>query len=63
MPAREQAPHAWHQQPDIGRLSPDSFTAQKLVHATPEHLHLTSRRFFIGPIPVGSPLPLTHACS
>jgi hypothetical protein len=51
MPAPEQAPHAWHQQPDIGPLSPESFTAQKLQHATPEHLYLTSRRFFIGPIP------------
>lgn len=49
MPASE--PHPWHQQPDIGALAPESFTAQKLQHATPEHLHLTSRRFFIGPIP------------
>ncbi|KAF1850594.1 meiotically up-regulated gene 56 protein [Cucurbitaria berberidis CBS 394.84] len=38
-------------QPDVANLSPDSFTAQKLQHATPEHLYLTSRRFFIGPIP------------
>ncbi|KAJ4376936.1 hypothetical protein N0V86_006374 [Didymella sp. IMI 355093] len=51
MPAPEQAPQAWHQQPDIGSLSPECFTAQKLQHATPEHLYLTSRRFFIGPIP------------
>ncbi|KAL5116138.1 hypothetical protein ACEQ8H_005914 [Pleosporales sp. CAS-2024a] len=35
----------------MASLSPDSFTAQKLQHATPEHLYLTSRRFFIGPIP------------
>ncbi|KAF2654889.1 hypothetical protein K491DRAFT_599972 [Lophiostoma macrostomum CBS 122681] len=45
-------PHSWHQQPDIATLSPDSYTAQKLQHASPEHLYLTSRRFFIGPIPV-----------
>ncbi|KKZ61161.1 hypothetical protein EMCG_04210 [[Emmonsia] crescens] len=32
-------------------LSPDSHTAQKLRHASPEHLHITSRRTFIGPIP------------
>ncbi|KAF2027047.1 hypothetical protein EK21DRAFT_115168 [Setomelanomma holmii] len=44
-------PPSWHQQPDIANLSPDSFTAQKLQHATPEHLYLTWRRFFIGPIP------------
>ncbi|CAO2653453.1 Nn.00g028640.m01.CDS01 [Neocucurbitaria sp. VM-36] len=50
MPA--QRPHSWHHdQPDVANLSPDSFTAQKLQHATPEHLYLTSRRFFIGPIP------------
>jgi len=41
----------WRREPDIANLPPDSFTAQKLQHATPEHLHLTSRRFFIGPIP------------
>ncbi|KAF2730974.1 meiotically up-regulated gene 56 protein [Polyplosphaeria fusca] len=46
-------PLSWHQQPDIANLSPDSYTAQKLQHATPDHLHLTSRRFFIGPIPEG----------
>ncbi|KAF2472738.1 uncharacterized protein BDR25DRAFT_283272 [Lindgomyces ingoldianus] len=46
-------PHSWHQQPDIANLSPDSYTAQRLQHATPEHLYLTSRRFFIGPIPEG----------
>ncbi|KAF1936921.1 meiotically up-regulated gene 56 protein [Clathrospora elynae] len=43
---------SWHYQPDTANLSPDSYTAQKLQHATPEHLYLTSRRFFIGPIPV-----------
>ncbi|KAF2999040.1 hypothetical protein E8E13_008522 [Curvularia kusanoi] len=46
-----QAPHPWHEQPDIAHLSSASFTAQKLQHATPEHLYLTSRRCFIGPIP------------
>ncbi|KAK8187844.1 Pleckstrin homology domain-containing protein [Phyllosticta capitalensis] len=34
-------------------LPPDSYTAQRLQHATPEHLYLTSRRCFIGPIPEG----------
>ncbi|EEH06995.1 PH domain-containing protein [Histoplasma capsulatum G186AR] len=32
-------------------LSPDSYTARKLQHASPEHLHITSRRTFIGPVP------------
>ncbi|KAF1835908.1 meiotically up-regulated gene 56 protein [Decorospora gaudefroyi] len=41
---------SWHQ-PEIANLSPNSYTAQKLQHATPEHLYLTSRRYFIGPIP------------
>ncbi|KAF2708610.1 meiotically up-regulated gene 56 protein [Pleomassaria siparia CBS 279.74] len=43
--------HSWHQQPDTASLSPESYTAQRLQHSTPEHLHLTSRRLFIGPIP------------
>jgi hypothetical protein len=30
----EQRPHSWHHQPDIANLSPDSYTAQKLVHAS-----------------------------
>ncbi|GAB7359162.1 hypothetical protein MBLNU230_g5229t1 [Neophaeotheca triangularis] len=34
-------------------LPPDSHTVQRLEHATPEHLHLTTRRTFIGPIPEG----------
>ncbi|KAF7504464.1 hypothetical protein GJ744_002201 [Endocarpon pusillum] len=34
-------------------LDPQSYTAQRLEHASPEHLHLTTRRFFIGPIPEG----------
>ena len=37
----------------IPGLDPDSYTAHKLKHASPEHLHLTTRRFFIGPIPEG----------
>lgn len=37
----------------IAGLDPESYTAHKLKHATPEHLHLTTRRFFIGPIPEG----------
>lgn len=31
--------------------STPSYTAQKLQHATPSHLHATTRRLFIGPIP------------
>lgn len=27
----DQRPHSWHLQPDTANLSPDSFTAQKLV--------------------------------
>ena len=34
-------------------LAPDSITALRLQHATPEHLHRTSQRLFIGPIPEG----------
>lgn len=34
-------------------LDPTSYTAHRLHHATQRHLHLTSRRVFIGPIPVG----------
>ncbi|KAG0128010.1 hypothetical protein HOY82DRAFT_623252 [Tuber indicum] len=35
------------------RLDPNSYTAHRLHHATPEHLHVTTRRVFIGPIPIG----------
>ncbi|KAI9756537.1 MAG: hypothetical protein M4579_003796 [Chaenotheca gracillima] len=34
-------------------LGPTPYTTQRLKHATPEHLHITSRRCFIGPIPEG----------
>ncbi|KAF2101688.1 hypothetical protein NA57DRAFT_35161 [Rhizodiscina lignyota] len=34
-------------------LDPYSYTAQRLSHANPEHLYITSRRCFIGPIPEG----------
>ncbi|KAK4553686.1 hypothetical protein LTR86_009184 [Recurvomyces mirabilis] len=34
-------------------LDPDSYTIRRLEHATPEHLHATARRTFIGPIPEG----------
>ena len=34
-------------------LDTDSYTAHRLKHASPDHLHLTTRRFFIGPIPEG----------
>ncbi|KAL4897350.1 Pleckstrin homology domain-containing protein [Aspergillus ambiguus] len=32
---------------------PEFYTLEQLQHATADHLHLTSRRFFIGPIPKG----------
>ncbi|KAI9695694.1 MAG: hypothetical protein M1820_008457 [Bogoriella megaspora] len=38
---------------ELSGLDPDSHTAQRLKHANPEHLHLTTRRCFIGPIPEG----------
>ena len=38
---------------DAPNLENDSYTAHRLKHASPEHLHLTTRRFFIGPIPEG----------
>ncbi|KIW14668.1 hypothetical protein PV08_07452 [Exophiala spinifera] len=38
---------------DLDGLDPESYTARRLKHASPEHLHLTSRKFFIGPIPEG----------
>ncbi|KAI4252658.1 MAG: hypothetical protein LQ352_004160 [Teloschistes flavicans] len=34
-------------------LRPGSYTAHRLQHATPDHIHLTTRRCFIGPIPEG----------
>ncbi|KAH1443519.1 hypothetical protein KXV81_009358 [Aspergillus fumigatus] len=34
-------------------LEPWSFTAERLRYASGYHLHMTSRRFFIGPIPEG----------
>lgn len=34
-------------------LPADSHTAHRLLHATPEHLHATTRRVFVGPIPEG----------
>ncbi|PNS21055.1 hypothetical protein CAC42_3392 [Sphaceloma murrayae] len=37
----------------IHLLGPQSHTAQRLQHADAEHLHLTTRRCFIGPIPEG----------
>ncbi|KAI9672563.1 MAG: hypothetical protein M1817_003329 [Caeruleum heppii] len=41
------------EQPHCHALGPQSYTADRLQHATPQHLHLTSRRCFIGPIPEG----------
>lgn len=37
----------------IPGLDANSYTAHKLKHSTAEHLHETTRRFFIGPIPEG----------
>lgn len=37
----------------MNRLPADSYTARRLEHATPDHLHHTSKRTFIGPIPEG----------
>jgi hypothetical protein len=37
----------------MSRLPTDSYTAHRLEHATPEHLHHTSKRLFVGPIPEG----------
>ena len=37
----------------MSALPSDSHTARRLEHATPEHLHSTTRRTFIGPIPEG----------
>jgi hypothetical protein len=34
-------------------LAPSSFTAHRLRHSTPGHMHLTSRAVFIGPVPKG----------
>lgn len=37
----------------MSRLPSDSYTARRLEHATPDHLHHTSKRTFVGPIPEG----------
>lgn len=34
-------------------LPPDAYTSRRLEHSSAQHLHLTSRRAFIGPIPEG----------
>ncbi|KAL6719763.1 hypothetical protein ACLMJK_001684 [Lecanora helva] len=34
-------------------VKPGSYTALRLQHASPQHLHFTTRRCFIGPIPEG----------
>ncbi|KAL9041238.1 MAG: hypothetical protein Q9180_001414 [Flavoplaca navasiana] len=39
--------------PSIEGLRQGSYTAHRLQHATPEHIHLTTRRCFIGPVPEG----------
>jgi hypothetical protein len=41
----EPRPHSWHLQPDIANLSPDSYTAQKLVRA----LNLDTDRMLTSP--------------
>lgn len=42
-----------HPHSPVGFLDPNSYTAHRLHHAKPAHLHLTSRRIFIGPVPKG----------
>lgn len=37
----------------MSRLPAESHTSRRLEHATAEHLHLTTRRTFIGPVPEG----------
>ncbi|KAL8669644.1 MAG: hypothetical protein Q9168_005770 [Polycauliona sp. 1 TL-2023] len=39
--------------PQIQGLKHGSYTAHRLQHSTPEHIQLTTRRCFIGPIPQG----------
>lgn len=34
-------------------IPPESYTARRLEHATPAHLHQTTHRVFIGPLPEG----------
>ncbi|OAP55629.1 hypothetical protein AYL99_09781 [Fonsecaea erecta] len=38
---------------DFEALDPNSYTAHRLKHALPEHIYVTSHRFFIGPVPEG----------
>ncbi|KAI5287085.1 hypothetical protein KEM54_006256 [Ascosphaera aggregata] len=38
---------------ELRGLDASSYTAQRLQHASPQHLHITSRRTFIGPLPKG----------
>ncbi|KAF2200678.1 hypothetical protein GQ43DRAFT_481352 [Delitschia confertaspora ATCC 74209] len=52
MACRREHPHSWDGIDVLG-LEADSYTAGRLQHATPLHLHVTSRRYFIGPIPEG----------
>ncbi|KAJ5475619.1 hypothetical protein N7539_007906 [Penicillium diatomitis] len=47
-----QHPQAGDEEPYQG-LQKGSYTEQQLRHASAHHLHMTSRRFFIGPIPKG----------
>ncbi|OJJ44397.1 hypothetical protein ASPZODRAFT_72002 [Penicilliopsis zonata CBS 506.65] len=44
--------NSWSQDGYCG-LEEESYTSRRLRHASAHHLHLTSRRFFIGPIPEG----------
>ncbi|KAF2401626.1 hypothetical protein EJ06DRAFT_580904 [Trichodelitschia bisporula] len=53
-------PHTPHTPVLPPNLEPDSFTAQRLTHALPEHLFITSRRLFIGPVPKGWTAPAQH---
>ncbi|KZF23340.1 hypothetical protein L228DRAFT_282074 [Xylona heveae TC161] len=52
-PSQQRQDAAADQRLGLGALKPDSYTAKRLQHANPEHLHLTTRRCFIGPLPAG----------
>ncbi|EER24674.1 PH domain containing protein [Coccidioides posadasii C735 delta SOWgp] len=54
-PCEQPVPTCWRRFPreEYHSLDSESYTAQRLQHASPEHLHVTSRRLFIGPLPKG----------
>ncbi|EZF32735.1 hypothetical protein H101_03675 [Trichophyton interdigitale H6] len=52
-PSEQPVPTVSRQSRSHDTLECGSFTAQKLKHGSPDHLHVTNRRFFIGPLPKG----------